>query len=79
MDIQQLQKYLNDNDLYWSVLCESDDTFIITIEWGDWKHDHLYLQHLMGKVNLPLKSYIITEENGSDCYSAEYEFFKNSL
>ena len=79
MDIQQLQKYLNDNDLYWSGLSESDDTFIITIEWGDWEHDHLYLQHLMGKVNLPLKSYIITEENGSDCYSAEYEFFKNSL
>lgn len=42
----------------------------ISINWGDWKHDHAYMDYLM-KVNGFVKTNEeITEEDGSDCYSS---------
>lgn len=40
------------------------------IRWGDWKHSHLYADHLMSRIGGVLVSEQVTEENGSDCYSA---------
>ena len=47
----------------------------IEIYWGDWKHDHLFAKMLASEVlnALGLKYTIteqLTEEDGSDCYSA---------
>lgn len=48
----------------------------IEISWGDWKHDHWCAKEVAGEVltRLGYKNYnitsCITEENGSDCYSA---------
>lgn len=77
MTLQKLQKYLNENDLYYTDLYETENTFVILIEWGDWKHEHLYLNHLMNKLGLKYKNCVVTDENGSDCYSAEYEYYKS--
>jgi len=49
----------------------------IDISWGDWKHEHLRSRWLAGEV-LDMMGYEnkysfttqVTEENGSDCYSA---------
>lgn len=76
MTLQELRKYLNENDLYYTDLYETENTFIIFIHWGDWKHEHLYLHHLMNKLGLVHKNCVITDENGSDCYSAEYQYYK---
>lgn len=56
----------------------------ISIEWGDWKHEHLRLDHLMYDIiyeyNRDLvKSFYkvkeeITEEDGSDTYSSIHKY-----
>ena len=76
MTLQELRNYLNENDLYYTDVYETYNTFVIFIDWGDWKHEHLYLNYLMDKLGLQYKNCVITDENGSDCYSAEYEYYK---
>lgn len=76
MTLQELTNYLNENDLYYTDVYETYNTFVIFIDWGDWKHEHLYLNHLMDKLGLIYKNCVITDENDSDCYSAEYEYYK---
>ena len=47
------------------------------INWGDWKHDHLYYSHLVEEwakengflILSPDGVEKVTEEDGSDCYS----------
>lgn len=46
----------------------------VSVEWGDWKHEHLFLRNLMRKNNFALMDEHITEEDGSDCYSAEHRY-----
>lgn len=50
----------------------------VEIRWGDWKHDHARFDWLMEKNFSDIKRVKthITEDNGSDCYSAihYYEF-----
>ena len=50
-----------------------------SIEWGDWKHDHAYSEDLAKeffKEDLSI-SEDVTEEDGSDTYSATHEFLFN--
>lgn len=75
MTLQELRNYINENDIFADVY-ETASSFIISIEWGDWKHDHLYLTHLMKKRGYKEINCVVTEENGSDCYSAEHYFRK---
>lgn len=76
MSIQQLQNYLKQHNLY-ALVEEFNNQFIIDIDCGDWKHDHLYLQHLMNELNYTLVDRVITSYNDSDCYSATYYYNKN--
>jgi len=48
----------------------------ILIEWGDWKHEHGYLRYLMQKNGFTETDEKVTEEDGSDCYSAIHTFKK---
>ena len=56
-------------------VCVSDTEILIETWWGDWKHTHLRLQWLVGEY-LDSKGIKyshtenVTEEDGSDCYSA---------
>ena len=63
-------------------LCTSDDYEVvdnkyisISINWGDWKHDHLYIDQLMqGVFGLTCIKEEVTDEDGSDCYSATHYY-----
>lgn len=55
-----------------------DEKVIINLYWGDWKHDHGYLKHLMAQHGFIHVFQEVTEEDGSDCYSAEHTFIKAS-
>ena len=46
--------------------------FLIHVEWGDWKHDHGFLDSLMSKMGYVCISENVTDEDGSDCYSADH-------
>ena len=49
---------------------------IICVEWGDWKHDHLALEQIAEEATQPIKtSEVVTEEDGSDCFSADHYFY----
>ena len=44
---------------------------MVEVSWGDWKHDHLFLDFLMNRLfNFSVISTDVTEEDGGDCYSA---------
>lgn len=77
MTRELLEKKLTDYGIYADV-SEDKTYFYINIEWGDWKHDHLYLHYLMIDLNLEYESHRVTEENGSDCYSAIYKYYKKN-
>ncbi len=54
------------------------DTIYASIFWGDWKHDHLCMKNFLEEHGFRMESKTITEEDGSDAYSAEYVFQKAS-
>lgn len=58
---------------------KDEDRFELQVNWGDWSHEHRFALSLIGEI-APEFDYVktITEENGSDCYSAEYTFFRAS-
>lgn len=43
---------------------------VIEISWGDWKHEHLYADYVMKQHDFLLKNEVVTEEDGTDCYSS---------
>lgn len=71
-----LENFLREEDAYYELwFDEKDDTINAEIEWGDWKHDHLWFDHvatqyLKGQgydVDVDVE---VTDEDGSDTYSA---------
>ena len=44
----------------------------VYIRWGDWKHEHLRMKWLCEQHGGYVMSQRVVEEDGSDCYSAEY-------
>lgn len=56
-----------------------DNSILVEVNWGDWKHDHLWLDSFVKKL-LKEEGYDatvsvqVTEEDGSDCYSAIHSF-----
>ena len=75
---QELLQYLRDNNFYHEAYI-SYDTLYIDIQWGDWKHDHGWCDSLIEEffnkkpeIYKIVGSLNVTEENGSDCYSATH-------
>lgn len=72
-----VQNFLNEKGFkYYSDIWKENDCIYISIEYGDWKHQHLYCDYLMKELGYELNDEIITWEDGSDCYSADREYFK---
>lgn len=64
-------KFHYDFDMYIDELC-----LIIIVNWGDWKHDHLALDQIAKEATEPIDIDVkVTEEDGSDCYSAEHYYY----
>ena len=66
--IKEVYDLLNTEKVYPDEIYTDSDLpdciLCIDISWGDWKHDHARLKW-------------VTEENGSDCYSATHYFAFN--
>jgi hypothetical protein len=75
MTAQELYQHLRTKNLYYEIY-ETEDGFVISVEWGDWKHDHRYLEYIMGELDYILVDKKITNEDGSDCYSADHYYKK---
>lgn len=73
----EIQKTLNKNGVSASVYSEEREgktLYEVSIEWGDWKHDHLFTRTLMANLGLTCLKEEVTEEDGSDCYSAVHTY-----
>ena len=70
--------FLKDNGVWAEVYPYQHDmpVLVVSISWGDWKHDHLWARNLMSYLGYKEIGDRVTEENGSDCYSAEHYFVK---
>ncbi len=53
-----------------------ENEVLVCISWGDWKHDHLACDYVMKGLEYRKVQEIVTEENGSDCYSSEHSYIK---
>jgi len=53
-----------------------ENEILVCISWGDWKHEHLACEQIMKKLGYIQVQEVITEDNGTDCYSAEHTFIK---
>ena len=71
-----IRKHLPDNNLYCEAYEHENGCISAAIEWGDWKHDHKYLEYLMGELDYILVDEKITNADGSDCYSADHYYRK---
>lgn len=70
MDKIELYNYLQENDADFDEVYGVDDMIYIKIEWGDWKHSHLRADYLMKQIGYIFFDELITESDGSDCYSS---------
>lgn len=76
--VQEVQAILNDNHVFAEAYQHRELPIIcVDIRWGDWKHSHLRADVLlMDKLGLECVAKEVTEENGSDCYSAIHYYRK---
>lgn len=73
----EIRRMLEDNNLYADVeQYESLPVLQVSIHWGDWKHEHARAKWLISE-NIEGVTYLntkVTEDDGSDCYSADHRF-----
>ena len=69
-------QYLTDNNADFSEVYPTElngfPCLIVEVNWGDWKHSHGYLDYLMKQKDFFKVGERVTEEDGSDCYSANH-------
>ena len=71
---QDVQRIFKEYNCWYEWWVNLDGTIEIKGEWGDWKHDHLYLDNVMKENGWNPIGTETTEEDGSDCYSALHTF-----
>ena len=71
--------FLDDNGVYAEVWNHyGTSAIVVSISWGDWKHEHLWARDLMSFLGYTEIGSKVTEEDGSDTYSAEHYFLKTA-
>ena len=72
---QDIKRIFKENECYYEYnICANDGTIVVYVEWGDWKHDHAFLNYIMRENHYRCIDEVVTEENGSDTYSATHVF-----
>lgn len=62
------------HELYHDYSITSPSKVEVHIEWGDWKHEHGALNQIMNLNGFRQVEERVTEEDGSDCYSAIHTY-----
>ena len=78
-ETEMLCRYLMDNGVYAGVSHYSTEVpaIVVSIERGDWRHSHIWATDLMEYLGYTEIGNEVTEENGSDCYSADHYYLKS--
>lgn len=75
----KVYRFLTDNRCYPEDVYRHFDglpVIQVAISWGDWKHDHMWCDDLMGYLGYHKIGEQVTEEDGSDCYSSIHNYIK---
>ena len=75
---KMIYRYLMDNGVYADVWTSGNE-IAVHIDWGDWKHDFLWTRDLMGYLGYNKVEENVTEEDGSDTYSATQIYEKSEM
>ena len=84
MSINELYRYFDENKLYPEDIRETYDDLhdityiVVSIHWGDWKHEHKRCDWLMSDLGYVFMDAVETEEDGSDCYSADRYYLSSA-
>ena len=78
-EVKKLEKSYGYDFEYDYDIDDDENEIIVYIDWGDWKHDHIHVEGLFQKVLDNMGLYYtsdenVTEEDGSDAYSATHVF-----
>ena len=73
---KKVKQIFKDNKLSydWEINSELPCVLLVYVEWGDWKHDHICLNNIMKQNGFHFIGEDVTEEDGSDTYSATHIF-----
>ena len=72
-EIDQIYDFLSNEGLgYFDVSDGGNGLVVVSIEWGDWKHEHLRCDRLMMQIGYGLEDEEVTDEDGSDTYSSNH-------
>lgn len=74
-DELKIQKLFEKAGQYWEFWKENDK-ILIDID-GDWKHDHIFCDHLMASLGYKCEKEFLLEESESDWYNARHIYAKN--
>ena len=76
--VQEIQAAFKEVRLFVEAIYQIEENeILVCISWGDWKHEHLACDKIMKRLGYTQIQEVITEDNGSDCYSSEHTFIKN--
>ena len=70
---EKVSALLDENKIWAEVWEDGSNVVFFQINWGDWKHDHLRAKWLCEQHGGVERYSYVTEENGSDCYSAVHK------
>lgn len=74
----EIRKIFKEKKMYHEWCIESNGDVWVNVVCGDWKHGHIYLVNVMKENGYIRTSKVITEENDTDAYTAEYLFTKGT-
>ena len=77
-DVLPVWDYLEKNQVGFHDIWEHDGIIEVEIHWGDWKHEHARCDLLMEKFGYAKTDEDVTEQDGSDCYSAIHSYRKEN-
>ena len=72
----EVRKKFAEENMYCEIYEHENGCISREIEWGDWKRDHAYSDHLMREMGYDCTDEEVTEENGSDFYSSIHFYEK---
>ena len=73
----ELSTMLENNEFYRvTVIPRDEESCVLYIYRGDWKHEHRWLMNLLDRAGYDYEQEIIDEDDGDDCYSAYYTITK---
>lgn len=77
--VEQVYETLKSNNVYPESVHQyrTIPVVVVEISWGDWKHEHWRADWLIEELGGTLVRTDVTEEDGSDCYSATHYYVFN--